>query len=174
MATVFDEKWGKWVALTTMCLAVCAAISSLKGGGYSTKVQLLTTAENNKWAYFQSKSIKQHSYELQRDIFALYQLNAGEKEKDFINKKIKYYTDEVARYDKEKNDIKKEAEDLSKSEDNFKRHGGNFGMAVMFLQIAIMLSSVAALIKRRRLWTAGLAMGVLGLAYMLNGFYLWF
>ena len=174
MATVFDEKWGKWVALTTMFFAVCAAIASLKGGGYSTKVQLMTTEENSKWSYFQSKSIKQHSYELQRDLFALYQLSAADKEKDFIAKKIKYYTDEVARYDKEKNDIKKEAEDIAGKEDRAKRHGGNFGMAVMFLQIAIMLSSVAALIKRRRLWAGGLAMGVLGLAYMLNGFYLWF
>jgi len=45
---------------------------------------------------------------------------------------------------------------------------------VMFLQIAIMLSSVAALMKRRRLWVGGMILGVLGLAYMLNGFYLWF
>ena len=174
MATVFDEKWGKWVALTTMIFAVCAALSSLKGGGYSTKVQLAMTQENNKWAYYQAKSIKGHSFELERDLFALYQLSAAEKEKEFITKKIQYYTEQVARYDKEKNDIKKEAEDLSKDEDNFKRHGGNFGMAVMFLQIAIMLSSVAALMKRRRLWVGGMILGVLGLAYMLNGFYLWF
>ena len=109
MATVFDEKWGKWVALTTMIFAVCAALSSLKGGGYSTKVQLAMTQENNKWAYYQAKSIKGHSFELQRDLFALYQLSAAEKEKEFITKKIQYYTEQVARYDKEKNDIKKEA-----------------------------------------------------------------
>jgi hypothetical protein len=28
-----QEKWIKWVALTTTILAVCAAIGSLKGGG---------------------------------------------------------------------------------------------------------------------------------------------
>jgi hypothetical protein len=46
------DSWTQWVALTTTILAVCAAISSLKGGGYSTRVQLATTVEANTWAYY--------------------------------------------------------------------------------------------------------------------------
>jgi hypothetical protein len=33
---------------------------------------------------------------------------------------------------------------------------------------------VGALVKRKMLWFAGLAFGVLGMAYMANGFFLWF
>ncbi len=68
------ERWMQWVALTTTVLAVCAAISALKGGGYSTKVQLSTTQEANRWSHFQAKSIKQHAVELHRDDLELAQL----------------------------------------------------------------------------------------------------
>jgi hypothetical protein len=170
-----EDRWIKWVALTTTILAVCAAIASLKGGGYSTKVQLYTTMETNRWSYFQSKSIKEHLMGLQKDSFemAVYG-SANPKAKKFIEDKVKFYESEIARYKSEKDKIQKEAEDISKQEDVFKRHSGNFGLAVMFLQIAIMLSAVGALIKRIILWHGGLIIGVAGLVYMLNGFFLWF
>ena len=44
----------------------------------------------------------------------------------------------------------------------------------MLLQIAIMMSAVAALIKRKAMWAAGLALSAVGLVYMANGFFLWF
>ncbi len=175
MAGFFDDKWVKLVALTTTILAVLAGISSLKGGGYSTKVQLSMTAESNKWAYFQAKSIKQHSYEIQRDTFDLEALKENNGvAKAYIDKKRKEYAANIERYNQEKNQIKSEAEALGKEQDIAKRHGGNFGMAVMFFQMAIMLSSVAALIKKHYLWFIGLGFGTFAIVYMVNGFFLFF
>jgi hypothetical protein len=45
-------------------------------------------------------------------------------------------------------------------------------MAVIFLQISILISSIAALIKRKYLWEIGIAVGAVGLVYFLNGFLL--
>jgi len=42
----------------------------------------------------------------------------------------------------------------------------------MFLQIAILLSSIAALMKQKYFWFLGLASGAFGLAYFCNGFLL--
>jgi hypothetical protein len=171
-ASPLKEKWTQWVALTTTVLAVCAAISSLKGGGYSTRVQLMTTKESNKWSYFQSKSIKQHVVETERDLLRIQALDARSPEaKQAIADRVAKLDVEVARYDKEKNEIKAEAEQLSKDEDAAKGIGGNFGLAVMLLQIAIMLSSVGALIKRPVMWVVGLGFGAIGLVYMANGFF---
>ena len=58
------------MALTTTVLAVAAAISSLRASSYSTKVQIHTTREANQWAYFQSKSIKDHNFTPTRDLLA--------------------------------------------------------------------------------------------------------
>ncbi|MGE5307471.1 MAG: DUF4337 domain-containing protein [Deltaproteobacteria bacterium] len=175
MSELFQEKWVKWVALSTTVLAVCAAISSLKGGGYSTRIQLSTTLENSKWSYYQAKSIKQNMMQSQRDLFALYAFKESDPEaKKMIDGKLKQCEAEVARYEKEKEQIKTEAESIAREQDVLKKHAGNFGIAVMFLQIAIMLSSVGTLLKRREVWITGLAIGVFGLVYMANGFFLVF
>jgi len=44
-------------------------------------------------------------------------------------------------------------------------------VAVIWLQIAILLSSIAALLKKKPLWLIGLAAGIVGLVYFGNGFF---
>ncbi len=176
MAESPKEPWIQWVALTTTILAVCAAISSLRASSYSTKVQVQTTREANHWAYYQSKSIKEHSFRLNRDILNYASLlgTPNPQVQQFLAAKIKDYDQEINRYDQEKKQIKTEAENLVKEQEILKRHNGAFSLAVMLLQIAIMMSAVAALIKRKMMWYAGLAFGLVGLLYMANGVFLWF
>jgi len=176
MAEPPKETWLQWVALTTTILAVCAAISSLKASSYSTKVQIHTTKEANHWAYYQSKSIKEHSYVLNRDVLNYANLlgSPNPQVQQYLAAKIKYYDKEIGRYDQEKKQIKTEAETLIKEQELLKRHNGAFALATMLLQIAIMMSAVAALIKRKMMWVVGLGLSLVGLAYMANGFFLWF
>jgi hypothetical protein len=170
-----QSRWTQWVALTTTVLAVCAAISALKGAGYSTRVQLSTTHEANLWSYYQSKSIKQHAVELHRDELELASLEARTPEaQKLARERLAHAQAEVVRYDHEKNEVKAQAEAVQKSEEDLKRHGAAFGLAVMLLQIAIMLSSIGALMKKPIMWAMGLAFGAVGLAYMANGFLLFF
>lgn len=174
--TALKEQWIKGVALTTTILAVCTAISSLRASSYSTKVQIQTTMEANKWGYFQAKSIKEHSFRLQRDIFEASRLQDTENPDalKYVESKIKSYDEEISRYEKEKEQIKSEAENIINQQEISKEHNSNFALAVMLLQIAILLSSIGALIKMKNLWFLGLAFGVIGLVYMANGFFLWF
>ena len=172
-----DEKnqWTQWVALTTTVLAVCAAISSLKGGSYSTKVQLATTQQVNAWSYFQSKSVKQHVTAAQRDLLEVVILEARTPEgKALAEAKHATAVAEVARYETEKEKAMADAKGLHGEEDLNKQHNGQFGQAVMLLQIAITLSAVGALIKKQPMWWAGLACGAAGLVFMANGFLLFF
>ena len=169
------EKWIQWVALTTTVLAVCAAISSLKGGSYSTQVQIKNTQEGARWSYYQSKSLKQNLAELEREHMAVLALEARTPEgRAQAEKALARSATEAQRYEKEKGEIKAEAEKLAAEQVELKRHGGAFGLAVMLLQIAIMMSSVGALIKKPVMWYAGLLFGLGGLAYMANGFWGWF
>ena len=172
MAEAQKDTWMQWVALTTTVLAVCAAISSLKASSYSTRVQIFTTKEANQWAYYQSKSIKENTYQSMRDILAGIRLleTKNPKAQKFLADKIKKYEEEIARYDKEKGEIKQEAENIVKEQEVLKKKNGEFALAVMLLQIAIMCSAVGALIKKKILWFVGLAMELWGLAYMVLGF----
>lgn len=174
MAEPAREAWIQWVALTTTVLAVFAAISSLRASSYSTRVQIATTKEANHWAYYQSKSIKEHSYRLNRDILSSVKLleTKNPKAQKFLAAKIHDYDTEIRRYDQEKNQIKKEAEDIIGEQEIFKKKNGDFALAVMLLQIAIMCSAVGALIKKKLLWLVGLIMGVWGAVYLGMGFLL--
>ena len=173
MPEASKETWITWVALTTTVLAVLAAVAALRATSYSTQVQLATTREANQWAYYQAKSIKEHSYALNRDILAaVRQLETkNPKAQKFLTDKIKEYEGEVARYDKEKSQIKKGAEDIQKEQEVYKQKNGNFALAVMLLQIAIMCSAVGALIKKKIMWLLGLILGGWGIYYLFIGFF---
>ena len=150
MATEQQESWIKWVALTTTILAVCTAIGSLKGGGYSSGVQLTAAKENNQWSYYQSKSIKQYLFDMKSDLFRLELMKSQSPDvKAALEQKLKVTDEAVKRYETEKAEIKASAEDLNRQQADLKRHGGNFGMAVMFFQIAIMLSAIGSLLKQK-------------------------
>ncbi len=175
MAETGKDTWIQAVALTTTVLAVCAAISTLKASSFSTRVQVYATKEADQWAYYQAKSIKEHSFKLNREIFALSKMEAkGPPVQKFLAAKLKEYDAEIARYGKEKDQIKAEAERLIKQQEVFQAQNAAFAVAVMLLQIAIMMSAVGALIKKKLLWLVGLVLGIVGLVYMADGFFLLF
>ncbi len=175
MAEPAKETWIQWVALTTTVLAVCAAISSLKASSYSTRVQLFTTKEANQWAWYQAKSIRESGYRLNRDLLQVTKLESKNAQaQKSIADTLKRYEEEIGRYSREKEEIRKDAEKIIKEQELLKQHNGAFSLAVMILQIAIMMSAVGALIKKRRMWYVGMALGVWGMVYMVNGFFLLF
>lgn len=175
MAEEKKERWTQWVALTTTILAVCAAISSLKGGGYSTKVQLSTIHENDKWGQYQAKSVKQTLRAQEAALLEVAALEARTPEgKRLAETNREAALAEAKRYDAEKAEIMKDAKGEQAVQAENGRHGGAFGQAVMLLQIAITMSAVGALIKRQPMWWAGLCFGAAGLVYMADGFFLFF
>ena len=175
MADEKKEPWLNYLALTTIIFAVAATLSTFKGGGYSTKSMLSQEQASNKWSYYQSKSLKLYLYETQKDVLDLdtkSMKNVEVSVVDAYKKKISEYEQSIKRYDKEKADIKKDAEHLESLRDEAQKHSQVFGMAVIFLQISILISSIAALIKRKYLWFIGIGVGAVGLIYFINGFLL--
>jgi hypothetical protein len=133
---------------------------------------VFTTKSANAWAYFQSKSIKQHVSETQKEAFILASLEAKPAVKKAYLEAVDKLNEDIKRYDQEKKEIKADAEKKESEIDFYKRHSGYFGMAVMLLQIAIMMNSVSVLARRAWLWVIGASFGVVGLVYMGCGFWL--
>lgn len=177
MADEKKEPWLNYLALTTIIFAVAATLSTFKGGGYSTRSVLSQEQASNKWSYFQSKGTKLYLYETQKDVLELDLLKTPRNEKEVVaayQQKIAEYAKSVKRYEQEKSEIKKEAESFELMRDEAKKHSNEFGMAVIFLQISILISSISALIKRKYLWQMAIGVGAVGLIYFLNGFLLFF
>jgi hypothetical protein len=155
------ERWISALALSTAVMAVLAAVTTLYVGKYSSRAVLLQGQESNQWAYYQAKSIKGHTYEIQKERLELELLSGKEgimsKAVGRFEKTISDYAAQINRYEAEKKEIKAKAENLAQNKDRAQSMAGNFGYSLIFLQIAIMLSSVASLTKKKYLWYIGLS-----------------
>jgi len=176
MAEEKKEPWLNYLALTTVILAVCATLSTFRGGGFSNRSVLSQSHAANQWAYYQAKSIKGYLYELQKEKLELEFKALGPKAPsslvDEYQKKVDFYAKNIKRYNEEKAEIEKDAKNFEALRDDAQKHAQAFGIAVIFLQIAILLSSIAALMKKKRVWVIGLMTGAIGLFYFSNGFLL--
>jgi len=172
------EPWLNYLALTTVILAVCATLATFKGGGYSTKAILSQTQASDNWAFFQAKSVKQNLYETSRDNLLAERKALGDKPAaaaaGAYDARIQECEKKVAKYEQEKNEIQAKARALETNRDDLQHHGSFFGIAVIFLQISILLSSIAALLKKQPVWLLGLLVGIVGIVYFANGFFLFF
>ncbi|TGU70292.1 DUF4337 domain-containing protein [Geomonas terrae] len=165
------EPWLNYLALTTVVLAVCATLATFKGGGYSTRSILVQNQASDQWAFYQAKSIKQSLAEMDRGLLEREAHRAG-KADPMLAAGLKGNADRIAKYEQEKAKIKEKAEQLEKERDAAQRHGRPFGVAVIFLQVAILLSSIAALLKKKYVWVTGVSVGLIGLVEFANGFLL--
>ena len=157
----------------TSRLAVLTAILSTIGalfgymGGHSQNAALLLkneaaiqkTSAANQWNYYQAKSNKQNLAELSIT------LTSGETQEK--------YKQDVARYKKEKEEIKVDAEKLeaqAKSADQkseLERHvHARWALATTLLQIAIAMSAITLLTRKR--WLLAGVYGATGLGLVIG------
>jgi uncharacterized protein YhaN len=168
------EKWLNYLALTTVIFAVCATLSTFKGGGFSTKSIMSQSQASDEWALYQAKSIKSYLYQMQADNLELEVESISGPSKDVLAEKYRQrildYRVKVDAYDKEKSELKEKAKQLEASRDEAQVHSHAFGLAVIYLQISILLSSIAGLLKKKLVWITGVFTGALGLVYFADGF----
>lgn len=177
MAEENKEKWMTYMAISTVIIVVCATLSTFKGGGYSNKALMNQTSASDQWAFYQSKSLKGYVFQMQKDNLELqYEMIGKTNPKDEVLPKYKAKIDDcskkIQQYETDKADITALAKKLEADRDDCKLHGSVFGIAVIFLQISILLSSISALAKRKYVWYLSLAVGVVGIFYFLDGFLL--
>jgi hypothetical protein len=134
------------------------------------------TNESSGRPFYQAKSIKGYLYELRKDELEMELKMSGAKTSkslvDEFGKRIEFYSKNIKRYNEEKAEIQWEAKKFESLNEDAQKHAQIFGIAVIFLQIAILLSSIAALMKEKIVWIMGLIIGVFGLIYFANGFFL--
>ena len=172
------EKWLNYLALISVILVVCATLSTFKGGSYSTRSVLSQTMASDQWAFYQAKSVKGYLYEIQKDELELGLKGSGPgapaRQIQELQLKIKDYQGRIDKYNAEKAEIEKAARNYETVKTHSLEHSQSFGMAVIFLQVAILLSSIAALMKKKQIWQLGLASGAIGIVFFMNGFFMFY
>jgi hypothetical protein len=155
------EKWVLWVALSTAFMAVLAAIAGLLGGHHVNEALIDQIKSSDQWAFYQAKSIKG---EIATSTDKILQAIPGKTVMpDSSSKKA------AARYEKEKEEIKAKAEEHEKTSDEHLVKHVTLSKAVTIFQIAIAISAIAILTKKKILWYTGIGLTLAGCVFLLMG-----
>jgi len=166
-------RWTSFLSLQTAVIAVFAAVASLEAGGNSNEAILAKneailyqSQASDQWAYYQAKGVKQ-------SLAANQAISAAATSPSLATK----FDAEAARYKTEQGEIlaaaralEAKVEAANQRAERLLEHHHRFAIAVTLFQIAIALSAIAALTKRKALWTVGLVASVVGLALFVRGF----
>ncbi len=170
------DKWLNYLALTTVIFAVFATLSTFNGGKFSTRAILSQNKASGKWAHYQAKSLKGYLYEIQRDKLELELKEKGsdlpQKIADDYKKSISYYAAKISKYEDEKKEISAEALQLENLRDESQVHSRHFGYAIIFLQMAILLSGISGFVKNKYMWVLSIVLGALGIFLFFQSFWL--
>lgn len=144
-----ESRWILFVAISTALMAVLAALSSLFAGHHSNEALIQQIKASDQWAYYQAKSIKAEIRKIQPPTVA------PAKTPEQVNQ--------------EEEAVKKTAEDDEKlSEEHLRRHV-TLASAVTFLQVAIAVSAISIITRRRFLWYASLGVAAIGSYFFIMG-----
>jgi hypothetical protein len=149
------------------CMAIIAAslaVVSVYGGHFNTEKLLTQQMASDQWAYYQAKDIRLYNAQLANDVFT--QMKADPA----VTKK---YSADVSRYKRDKADIQEKARDFEKERDKMGDEADGFHVGEVFLEVAIVLSSLSILTKRRPLFYGGLVSAVVGALISIGGYVLY-
>ncbi len=146
--------------LTMAVLAVLVAIVSLMGHRSSTEEILLQSKAADTWAEFQAKSIRQNSAKQLSAVIDALELTKSDK----AEQAKAQFDQQSDRYDKEKEGLQEEAKKFEEEVQTEQKRTDRFDLGEALLEIALVITSITLLTKRRTFWYFGLVLGALGIA----------
>jgi hypothetical protein len=156
------------ISVTMAILAVCVAVVSLLGHRAHTEELLTQNRATDQWSYYQAKNIRRHNYEMGVDLLSMMEF----KDKAQADKVREKYQKEAERYTKEQAEIEELAKDLEKESALEQRKSNRFDLGEVFLEIALVISSLSLLSRKRFYWFLGIVSGLAGLGVAATGFLL--
>jgi len=152
------------VSLTMAILAVALAIVSLLGHRAHTEEMVLQTQVSDQWAYYQAKNIRLHEDEVAADIAAVMVATDAQKAAQVHDK----YKAEADVYRDQKGAIDAKATELQTEADRESRRADRFDLGEVFLEIALVVTSITLLTRRRLFWYSGLIFSAIGIVAALT------
>jgi hypothetical protein len=149
------------VALSSALIAVLAAVAGMLSEHQSNEAMLAQQKASDQWAYYEAKGIKHNLIDTQ--IILLEAQNYRDASK------LDAMKTEREKYRKEQDEIAAEAtKEKDESKKALNAHN-TLSYAVTFLQVAIGVSAISALTRRRWLWAASLAIAAGGVGFLISG-----
>ena len=147
------------VTLTMAVLAVLVATVSLLGHRTHTEEIILQNKVTDQWGYYQAKNIRRHTDELFADLTTV----VASKDAEAVAKLHEKYVAEADRYKDDQKELDTKARELQEEGELARHKADRFDLAEVFLEIALVVSSITLLSGRRVFWHLGLFMAGAGI-----------
>jgi len=146
------------ITLTMAVLAVLVATVSLLGHRTHTEEIILQNKVTDQWSYYQAKNIRLHTDELFAELAGVVETkDAADAAK--LQDKVRA---EVDRYKDEKKELETKAHELEQEFGVTNRKADRFDLGEVFLEIALVITSITLLSGRRIFWHFGLLLATAG------------
>ena len=146
------------VTITMAVLAVLVAAASLLGHRAHTEEVILQNKVTDQWSYYQAKNIRRHTDELFADLTKV----ITTKDEEGMAKLGEKYRAEGERYKDEQKDLDVKARELEQETELTGRKADRFDLGEVFLEIALVITSITLLSGRRIYWHLGLVLAACG------------
>ena len=151
------------IGLTMAIMASALAVVTLMGHRLHTEEVLLQTKATDGWAFFQAKNGRFHMYTADA---TLAELTAGERGQAIAETWKKKAEEERSQAE----DIRKANEHLEEETQAAARQANFFDIGEIFLEVGIVLCSVALLTGRAMFWHLAFVPAAIGVAASLFGY----
>jgi hypothetical protein len=157
------------VTVTMAVLAVLVAVATLLGHRAHTEEVVLQAKSSDQWAYYQAKNIRRHTDELFTDLTSV---TTTTGDPALLAKLRDKYAQEASRYKDEQKGIEDKAHEMEGEVATERDRADRFDLGEVFLEVALVITSITLLSGRKFFWGLGLALGAVGIALAATAFFL--
>lgn len=155
-----QDPFDKRVAGTMAIIAASLAVVSVLGQHFNTEKLLSQQRASDQWAYYQAKDIRHYIAQSAGDLLG--SVKGGQET-------IQKYQNDSDRYKKQTGDIQREALEFERERDKMGRQADFFHFGEVFLELAIVLSSLSILTKRKPLFAGAVVASLAGAVIAIYG-----
>jgi hypothetical protein len=157
-----QEPFDKIVAGTMAIIAAVLAVVSVLGSHFNTEKIVEQQLASDQWAYYQAKDIRRYVAQVTQDSLAQLKPNSTAVQK---------YSDDANRYKTQTADIQQKARAFEEKRDQAGEKAERFHVGEVFLEVAIVLASLAILSKKRLLYLVGVVSALGGAAVAITAYW---
>jgi hypothetical protein len=146
------------VTLTMAVLAVLVAAVTLLGHRAHTEEVILQNKVTDQWNYYQAKNIRLHTDELFADLAGV----VSSKDAAAATKLEERVRAEAERYKDERKELEVKGHELEREFALTHRKADRFDLGEVFLEVALVITSITLLSGTRTFWYVGLITAAVG------------
>jgi hypothetical protein len=157
---------GQKIGILAAVLAVLLAVVSIMSHRSHTDAVVKRTEANDQWQFYQAKRMKSHNLDLGTDLISLLAAKNADAEK-----KLQRYESEKKRYEEDSQEIQKEARAKEAESALAERHALRYDLGEGFLEIALVLTSLFFIARKKLFPAIGVVAGIAGVVIALTALF---